>query len=90
MRPQFEGFPATCNPSRKHEVSRLEQVGVTKLVPQIRHLSYESRLANLVLTSFKPRRSRGDLIQYFKFFRGYNLVDWYFGSVTRSERGIIK
>ena len=87
VRPHLEYCAAVWNPSRKREVFRLEQVQcrATKLVPQLRHLSYESRLANLGLTSLEARRSRGDLIQYFKFFKGYNLVNWYFGSVTRSD-----
>ena len=91
MRPHLEYCAAVWNPSRKREVTRLEQVQrrATKLVPQIRHLNYESRLANLGLTSLEARRSRGDLIQYFKFFKGHNLVNWYYGSVTRRDLGII-
>ena len=91
VRPHLEYCAAVWNPSRKREVTRLEQVQrrATKLVPQIRHLNYESRLANLGLTSLEARRSRGDLIQYFKFFKGHNLVNWYYGSVTRRDLGII-
>ena len=46
----------------------------TKLLPQIKNFSYVDRLKYLNLTSLKYRRIRGDLIQTFKFLKGYDVL----------------
>ncbi|RNA20167.1 RNA-directed DNA polymerase from mobile element jockey-like [Brachionus plicatilis] len=38
--------------------------------------SYADRLAVLGLTTLQERRVRGDMIQLFKFYRGFNAVCW--------------
>ena len=43
----------------------------TKLVNNISHLQYNSRLSYLGLITLKTRRLRGDLIEMFKIMRGY-------------------
>ena len=42
----------------------------TKLVPECRDMNYTERLKYLELHSLKGRRTRGDLIQVFKIFKG--------------------
>ncbi len=46
----------------------------TKLVPEIRHLSYENRLQALGISTLKARRIRLDLIQTYKILHGVDNV----------------
>ena len=87
VRSHLEYNIAAWIPSKKKEISRLERVQrrATKLVPQLRYMNYESRLANLGLPTLEERRLRGDLIQYFKFYKGLNEVSWYYGNMIRNE-----
>ncbi|RNA12193.1 hypothetical protein BpHYR1_005901 [Brachionus plicatilis] len=41
-------------------------------IHHLRHLTYEERLRKLRLQKLSERRERGDMIQMFKFVRGYN------------------
>ena len=52
------------------------QARATKLIPELRHLSYESRLERLNLFSLETRRLRGQLIEVFKILRGFDNVDY--------------
>ena len=87
VRPHLEYCNVVWSPYRKREIFRLEQVQrrATKLVPQIKYMNYESRLANLGLPTLECRRRRGDLIQQFKFVKGINRVNWFYGSVSGVE-----
>jgi hypothetical protein len=84
VRPHLEYCNVVWSPYRKREIFRLEQVQrrATKLVPQIKFMNYESRLANLGLPTLEWRRQRGDLIQQFKFVKGINRVNWFYGNVS--------
>ena len=44
-------------------------------------LIYNERCQALNLTSFKPRRTRGDLIQKYKYINGIDEINWEFESV---------
>ena len=44
----------------------------SKLIPQLKDKSYEERLIFLELTTLETRRLRGDLIEVFKIFKGYD------------------
>ena len=44
------------------------------MIPELRHLSYESRLLQC-LTTLETRRLRGDQIEVFKIVNGYEDVD---------------
>ena len=45
------------------------------MLPELRDLSYESRLLQCGLTTLDTRRLRGDQIEVFKIVNGYEYVD---------------
>ena len=47
----------------------------TKLIPGLRDLTYEERLKECGLTTLETRRLRGDQIEVFKIFNGYENID---------------
>ncbi|KAF2344822.1 hypothetical protein FHG87_024423 [Trinorchestia longiramus] len=46
----------------------------TKMIPELRNLSYKRRLQRLELISLEQRRLRGQLIETFKYLNGLNNV----------------
>ena len=63
-------------PYRKKDIDKLERIQrrATKIIPELRDLSYESRLL-CGLTTLETRRLRGDQIEVFKIVNGYEDVD---------------
>ncbi len=59
----------------KHK-TKLERVQryATRLVPELRGMSYEDRLRELHLTSLEDRRARGDMITTYNIIRGIDRV----------------
>ena len=47
----------------------------TKIIPELRDLSYEERLKECALTTLETRRLRGDQIEVFKILNGYENID---------------
>jgi len=92
VRPHLEYCAVAWSPFRKRDVFRLEQVQrrATKLVPKIRHMNYETRLANLELPTLEDRRRRGDLIQQFKFVKKVNTVNWFYGTLSGNGRDPVR
>ena len=45
------------------------------MIPELRDLSYESRLLQCGLTTLETRRLRGDQIEVFKIVNGYKDID---------------
>ncbi len=66
------------SPSLANDIKSLEtvQARATKLIPEIRHLSYEGRLEILGMSSLKDRLLRLDLIQTYKILHGFDSVDY--------------
>ena len=64
-------------PYRKKDIDKLERIQrrATKMIPELRDLSYESRLLQCGLTTLENRRLRGDQIEVFKIVNGYEDVD---------------
>ena len=50
----------------------------TKLIPELKHFSYERRLLECGLTTLETRRLRGDLIEVFKILNRYDDIDIFF------------
>ena len=87
VRPRLEYAVQFWSPSYRMDIDRLERVQAraTKLIPELRHKSYQDRLAELGLFSLETRRLRGQLIETFKFLRGFNNVD--FRSIFQLSEG---
>ena len=51
------------------------QRGATRLIPELRDLTYEERLKECGLTTLEMRRLRGDQIEVFNILHGYENVD---------------
>ena len=79
VRPHLEYCSAAWNPHLKKDIFKLESVqrAATKLVPEIRFLDYNSRLSILGLQKLSDRRTRGDLIQFYKIENNFNILKWH-------------
>ena len=64
-------------PYRKKDIDTLERIQrrATKMIPELRYLSYEERLKECGLTTLETRRLRGDQIEVFKILNGYENID---------------
>ena len=51
------------------------QKRTTRMVPELKELSYTERLAKLNLFSLDNRKKRGDMIQLFKILNGIENID---------------
>ena len=75
IRPQLEYGNVIWGPFSVLDQAKVERVQrrATKLVPSIKHLSYQQRLEVLNLPSLKYRRLRGDMITVYNIF--HNIYD---------------
>ena len=76
VRPHLEYCVQVWSPYLQRDKDVIEKVQrrATKIVPELRNLSYEERLVQLKLTTLENRRVRGDLIEVFKFVKGIENV----------------
>ena len=76
VRPHLEYCRQAWRPYRKKDIDKLERIQqrATKIIPELRYLSYESRLLQCGLTTLETRRLRGDQIEVLKIVNGYEDV----------------
>ena len=77
VRPHLEYCIQAWSPYRKKDIDTLERIQrrATKMIPELRDLSYEERLKECGLTTLETRRLRGDQIEVFKILNGYENID---------------
>ena len=77
VRPHLEYCIQAWRPYRKKDIDTLERIQrrATKMIPELRDLSYEERLKQCGLTTLETRRLRGDQIEVFKILNGYENID---------------
>ena len=77
VRPKLEYAAPVWNPHLKKHIQKLERVQrhATRMVPELRYLSYGERLKELDLPTLEQRRERGDMITVFKFMKGFDRVN---------------
>ncbi|XP_077984051.1 uncharacterized protein LOC144438765 [Glandiceps talaboti] len=78
VRPHIEYAVQFWNPHYKKDIDLLEKIQrrATKLIPELRNLSYADRLRTLNITTLEERRRRGDLIQVFRLIKGFDKSDY--------------
>ncbi|XP_065667838.1 uncharacterized protein LOC136088104 [Hydra vulgaris] len=79
VRPHMEFAVLVWSPGNKNNINDLEKIQrrATNLAPELKHLSYTERLAKLGFTTLETRRTRGDLIEFFKITTGIDKILWY-------------
>ena len=77
VRPHLEYFCQVWSPYLSKDINLIDGVQwrVTKLIKNIKHLSYDERLDNLRLSRLTTRRAGSDLIQTFKIINEIDKVD---------------
>ena len=76
IRPRLEYAETVWSPHKKKNIRKVERVqrAATKMVPELRELSYEERLRKLGLLTLESRRERGDLISVYKMVNGIDRI----------------
>ena len=77
IRPLLEYCVQVWSPYKRCYIDLLERVQrrATKIVPELRNLTYEERLQRLNLTTLEERRIRGDMIETYKMLTGKENIE---------------
>ena len=89
VRPKLEYCIQAWRPYLKGDIEKLERVQhrATKMIAGCGNMSYEDRLKYTGLTTLEDRRNRGDVIEVFKYLKGFSDIDFgkYFKIVENSR-----
>ena len=77
IRPHLEFGTCIWSPKLKININRIESIQrrATRCVPELWHLSYEQRLANLKLETLSYRRMRADLIEVYRILTNQHEIE---------------
>ena len=77
IRPRLEYAAVVWSPHKKKDVTKIERIqrAATKMVPELKDLTYEERLKEMELPTLQARRERGDLITMYKIVNRIDKVD---------------
>ena len=77
VRPRMEYAAVVWSPHMKKDIRKIERIQrtATKMVPELKDLTYEERLTELELPTLQERRERGDLITLYKIMSGIDKID---------------
>ena len=77
VRPHLDYAVQFWSPYYRMDIERLEslQRRMTRMIQGLKNLTYQDRLKHLKLHSLERRRVRGDMIEVFKWFKGFNKGD---------------
>ena len=76
VRPHLDYCMQIWSPHMRKDIDLVERVQhrATKLIPNLRKLSYERRIKQCNLMTLEDRRRRGDLIQTFRIIKGIDQI----------------
>ncbi|KAF2346656.1 Reverse transcriptase domain [Trinorchestia longiramus] len=76
VRPHLEYAVQFWSPTLRKNINKMEKIQrkATKMIPELRNLSYERRLQRLEIIFLEQRKLRGLLIETFKYLNGLNNV----------------
>ena len=77
IHPRLEYAAVVWSPNAKKDIRKLERIQrvATKMVPEIRELTYEDRLQVMKLPALQDRSKRGDLITLYKIVNCIEKLD---------------
>ena len=77
VRPHLEYCIQAWRPYRKKDIDTLERIQrrATKIIPELRDLSYEEHLTECGLTTLETRKLREGQTEVFKILNGYENID---------------
>ena len=86
MRTHLEYCTQAWRPYRKKDVDTFERIQwtATKMISELRDLSYEEHIKECGLTTLESRRLRGGQIEGFKILNGYENI------IRNSPRNIVE
>ena len=78
IRPHLEYASTVWTTKTKFNQDLIERVQrrATKIVPELKDLSYSDRLRALKLPTLSYRRKRADVLQLYKILNGFDEFDW--------------
>ena len=77
IHPRLEYAAVVWSPHKKKDITKLERIQrtATRMVPELKGLTYEERLKEMELPTLQARRERGDLITMYKVVNRIEKID---------------